>query len=80
MEIILSDEKIAEYFNDKQIEVYMREYNFTRIESFFYLWFFNYAHVRSNDFSNDLGRPMFVKFAKSIGNAINKLQAKEGEE
>lgn len=74
MEIILSDEKISEYFNDGQIQAYMKEHNLTRIDSFFYLWFFNYAHVRMNDFSKDCGRPMFVKFAKAIGNAINSTQ------
>ncbi len=63
------NKEIKNEYKDK-IKIFMKEYNLTELESLCYLYFFNNAHIRLNDFKNDFGRPMFVKFAKCVGEIL----------
>lgn len=71
---ILSKEKINKHFSDEKIQAYMRELGLTKLECILYLWFYNNAHVTLYDFKKDNGRPMFVRFAKSITDLINECK------
>lgn len=71
---LLSKDKINKHFNDGQIQAYMREFNLTEQESILYLYFFNNAHITLYDFKKDCGRPMFIKFAKTITNFIEEFK------
>lgn len=63
------NKKIKEEYKDK-IKIFMNEYNFTELESLCYLYFFNNAHIRLKDFKDDFGRPMFIKFARCVGELL----------
>lgn len=71
---ILSKEKINKHFSDEKIQAYMRELGLTKLESILYLWFYNNAHIKLDDFKKDNGRPMFVRFAKSITDLIKECK------
>lgn len=63
MKYMFDDEEIASRFTSGQIEHYMKENGFTRLESLFYLWAFNAFSVHSPDDLRDCGRPMYRKLA-----------------
>lgn len=67
MKYIFDDEEIENRFSPGQIERYIKENNFTRLECLFYLWGFNDFHTNSDEVSTDLGRPMYRKLAKRLG-------------
>ena len=71
---ILSKEKINKHFSDEKIQAFMQELELTKLECILYLWFYNNAHVKLDDFKKDCGRQMFVKFAKSITDLINECK------
>lgn len=64
---IFDDEEIEFRFSPGQIEHYMEENQFTRLECLFYLWAFNNFSTNSDEVSTDLGRPMYRKLAKRLG-------------
>ena len=66
MKYILDEEKIAGDFTSGQIDYYMEENNFTRLESLLYLWAFNNFSVHYPDDLKDCGRPMYRKLAKKL--------------
>ena len=67
MKYIFDDEEIENRFSPGQIERYIKENNFTRLECLFYLWGFNDFHTNSDEVSTDLGRPMYRKLARHLG-------------
>ena len=69
-EYILNDEELSKDFNEGQIERYMKENDFSRLESLLYLWGFNHFHTNSDEVSKDLGRPMYRKLAKCLSRIL----------
>lgn len=66
MKYIFDDEKIEAHFSEGQIKHYMKENNFSRLESLLYLWGFNNFSVHSPDDLKDYGRPMYIKLARRL--------------
>lgn len=62
----IDTEEINKNFTEGQIKAYMKEYDISYVEAVAYLYFFNYAHVRLDDFKKDFGRQMFLKHAKVL--------------
>lgn len=65
---ILDETTISCNFREEQIEHYMKEHNFTRLESLLYLWAFNNFSTNSKEVTTDLGRPMYRKLARKLAN------------
>ena len=64
---IFDTDEIECSFSSKQIKHYMRENKFTKLECLFYLWAFNNFGTNSDEVSTDLGRPMYRKLARRLG-------------
>lgn len=64
---IFDTDEIEFRFSSKQIKHYMRENKFTKLECLFYLWAFNNFGTNSDEVSTDLGRPMYRKLARRLG-------------
>lgn len=67
------NEKIKNEYKDS-IKTFMNEYNLTELESLCYLYFFNNAHIHLQDFKDNKGRPMFIKFAKCVGKILERTK------
>ena len=74
MIIEIDDELIKKHFSDGQIKGYMNELNCDYIESFLYLWLFNYVSITPKERNTDMGRPMYRKIAKCIGKILKKVE------
>lgn len=64
---IFDTDEIECSFSPGQIKHYMRENKFTKLECLFYLWAFNNFGTNSDEVSTDLGRPMYRKLARRLG-------------
>ena len=64
---IFDTDEIECRFSPGQIKHYMRENKFTKLECLFYLWAFNNFGTNSDEVSTDLGRPMYRKLARRLG-------------
>lgn len=64
---IFDTDEIECSFSSGQIKHYMKENKFTKLECLFYLWAFNNFGTNSDEVSTDLGRPMYRKLARRLG-------------
>ena len=64
---IFDTDEIECSFSSGQIKHYMKENKFTKLECLFYLWAFNNFGTNSDEVSTDLGRPMYRKLARCLG-------------
>lgn len=76
----IDTEEINKNFTEGQIKAYMKEYDISYIEAVTYLYFFNYAHVRLDDFKKDFGRQMFLKHAKVLPMIFKEAKGEKCEE
>ncbi len=67
---VFDDEELEARFSEGQIKHYMDENKFTRLECLLYLWAFNEFHTNSDEVTKDLGRPMYRKLARCLGELI----------
>ena len=70
----IDTEEINKNFTEGQIKAYIKEYGISYIEAVAYLYFYNYAHVRLDDFKKNFGRQMFVKHAKVLPQFLKKCE------
>ena len=70
----IDTEEINKDFTEGQIKTYMKEYDIGYLEAVAYLYFYNYAHVRLDDFKKDFGRQMFVKHAKVLPRILKEVK------
>lgn len=70
----IDTEKVKLDFSEGQIKRYMKEYGISYLEAVAYLYFYNYAHVRLDDFKKDFGRQMFVKHAKVLPRILKEVE------
>lgn len=72
MKLEISEEEIAKHWEEERIQAFMKELNLTRLEAIIYLWSFNNISISKSDLK-DLGRPMYIKFAKGLSGLIEEL-------
>lgn len=70
MKYVLDTEKFYPMFSEGQVKHYMKENNFTELESLLYLWSFNNFSTNVNEVTTDLGRPMYRKLAKKLAKLL----------
>lgn len=70
MKYLFDDEKISSHFSSEQVKHYMKENNFTELESLLYLWGFNNFSTNTDEVTTDLGRPMYRKLAKKLAKLL----------
>lgn len=76
---IFDTDEIECSFSSGQIKHYMRENKFTKLECLFYLWAFNNFGTNSDEVTADLGRPMYRKLAKRLGDLFECCASPIGE-
>lgn len=72
MKYVLDTEKFYPMFSEGQVKHYMKENNFTELESILYLWGFNNFSVHYPDDLKDLGRPMYRKLARKLSKLLEQ--------
>lgn len=70
----IDTEEINKDFTEGQINAFMKEFGISYLESVAYLYFWNYAHIRLDDFKKDCGRQMFVKHAKVLPRILKEVE------
>lgn len=70
MKYVLDTEKFYPMFSEGQVKHYMKENNFTELESLLYLWSFNNFSTNTDEVTTDLGRPMYRKLAKKLAKLL----------
>lgn len=73
MQLEISDELIQKHFSDGQIQGFMNDLHLSRIETIFYLWFFNFVSICQKDLKLDCGRQMYFEFAKGAGKLLKEV-------
>lgn len=66
MKYVIDEETLSKNFREDQIEYFIKEYNFSRLEALIYLWSFNNFSTNTDEIRKDLGRPMYIKLAKKF--------------
>lgn len=74
LELQIDKDEIAEHFSEGQIKGFMKDLDMTYLEAVCYLYFYNNVGISTRDRSKDNGRPMYVKFAKSISGIIKEKE------
>ena len=64
--ITIDTDIIQKHFSEGQIQGFMNDLQLSYTETILYLWLFNYVSICPKDLKTDLGRPMYLKFAKGI--------------
>jgi hypothetical protein len=66
MKYVIDEETLSKNFREDQIEYFIKEYNFSRLEALIYLWSFNNFSTNTDEVKEDLGRSMYRKLAKKF--------------
>ena len=74
MKLVIDDETIHNNFSEGQIQGFMKDLNLSYFESVMYLWFYNHVGICARDLNQNLGRAMYIKFARGISKIIKEEQ------
>lgn len=66
----LDEERIAKEFNEGQIQGFMKDLGFSRIETLIYLWAYNHFFTCAADVAKDNGRPMYRELARTFSKLL----------
>lgn len=66
----LDEERIAKEFNEGQIQGFMKDLGFSRIETLIYLWAYNHFFTCVADVAIDNGRPMYRELARTFSKLL----------
>lgn len=66
MKYVIDEETLSKNFREGQIEYFIKEYNFSRLEALIYLWSFNNFSTNTDEVKEDLGRPMYRNLATTF--------------
>lgn len=72
MKLTIDNDLIQRHFSEGQIQGFMKDLNLTYFETVLYLWFFNNVSICLKDVKTDLGRPMYLEFAKGAGKLVKE--------
>lgn len=67
-------ELVGKHFSEGQIKGFMNDLELSYTEAVLYLWFYNFVSICQKDLKTDNGRPMYLRFARSAANLIEKSQ------
>lgn len=66
----LDEERIAKEFDEGQIQGFMKDLGFSRIETLIYLWAYNHFFTCVADVAKDNGRPMYRELARTFSKLL----------
>lgn len=69
-EYILDEDQIAKEFDEGQIQGFMKDLGFSRIETLIYLWAYNHFFTCVADVAKDNGRPMYRELARMFSKLL----------
>lgn len=66
----LDEDRIAKEFDEGQIQGFMKDLGFSRLETLIYLWAYNHFFTCTADVAKDNGRPMYRELARRFSKLL----------
>ena len=69
---IINFNDLSKEFSEGQIEHYSKDFDGSKTQALLYLWLFNHFSTCAKEVTEDCGRPMYRKLAKTLTRIIKE--------